>query len=304
MASSENALRIVQASFAQGIAATGSKAAMAGRIIPATGAATFKIGNGAFGGLGATLSRTATSQSLSDFFTFESDHTMLHKVLKHVVPVATTRTDYAFEQAGIQLAQAAIATMDKLFFDGLEGLFSAAHPRIGAGAGEVGAGKVYLDTGLAFLAGEPGAGTQDNLLTSALGEAALNTAIKLLLQYRSDRGIPLHLASNGGLVLVVAPKNAQLAHELVVSQLSGADMASNFVKNLITDVVVFPFTTDDDDWFLIDKANAPVGIALESDPTARISTTTDGLFYEMVSEVSCVFFKSPYEYGIVGSNVA
>ncbi len=304
MASSENALRIVQASFAQGIASAGSKAASAGRIIPATGAATFKVGNGAFGGIGATLSRTATSQSNSDWFTFESDHTMLHKVLKHVVPVATTKTDYAFEQAGIQLAQAAVATMDKLFFDGLEGLFAAAHPRAGAGAGQVGAAKVYLDTGLAFAQGEAGAGTQDNLLTSALSEAALNSAIKLLLQYRSDRGIPLHLGTNGGLVLVVAPKNAQLAHELVVSQLSGADMASNFVKNLVSDIVVYPLTTDDDDWFLIDKANAPVGLALESDPTARIATTTDGLFYEMVSEVSCVFFKSPYEYGIVGSNVA
>lgn len=304
MSSSENALRIVQASFAQGIAATGSKAAQAGRIIPATGSATFKVGSGAFGGIGATLSRTATSQSDSDFFTFEADHTMLHKVIKHTLPVHTVQTDYAFNDAGLQLAQGAIATMDKLFFDGLEGLFAAAHPRAGAGAGQVGGGKKYLDTGLAYLAGEGGAGTQDNLLTAALSEAALNSAIKLLLQYRSDRGIPLHLGTNGGLVLVVAAKNAQLAHELVVSQLSGADMASNFVRGLVSDVVVYPLTTDDDDWFLIDKANAPVGMALQADPTARITTTTNGLFYELVAEVSCVFFKSPYEYGIIGSNVA
>ena len=104
-------------------------------------------------------------------------------------------------------------------------------------------------------------------------------------------------------MLVVDPYNAQVAHELVKSQLSGADMASNFVNGLISDIVVWPFTTDPDDWFLIDKSIAPVGMALGSDPTARIALSVDGLFYEAVAEVDCCFIKSPYEYGIVGSDV-
>lgn len=304
MASSQNATAIIQRAFAQAMAEAVPLAPRAGRIVPVPGAGSFRVGGGAFGALGATLSTTATTQSLSDWFTFEASHTMTKKVVKQTVPVHTFERDYAMEDAGRQLAESAVGTMDKLFFDGLEALFALAHPRAGAGAGQVGAGKKYLDTALKGLNGEGGEFTQDNLITSALSESALNTAIKLLLQYKHDRGWPLHIGTSGGLVLVVAPKNAQLAHELVTSQLSGADMASNFVKGLIVDVVVYPFTTDDDDWFLIKRDSSPVGLALAKEPTARIAPQTDGLFVDLVAEVDTVFFTNPYEYGIVGSNVA
>jgi hypothetical protein len=299
MASSQNANRILQTSFAQGLTNTAPLVQRAGRIISTGGARTVDIGGGAFGAIGATLTNTATTQALSDWFTFTASHTVTKKVVKHIAPVHTVNGDYGFEQLGAQLAQSAIKTFDKLFFDGLEGLFAANHPRQGVGDGLVGAGKKYLDTGLLLAGGA----TQDNLVASALDETSLNAAIKLMLQYRSDRGIPLHLGSNGGLVLVVSPANAKVAHELVVSQLSGQDNASNFVKGIVSDIVVWPFSTDDRDWFLIDLANAPVGMALGSDPTARIALSVDGLFYEAVAEVDCCFFKSPYEYGIIGSNV-
>jgi len=303
MASAVAANRIVQHNFAQGMVENPSQAARAMRIVPAVGASSFRVGGGAFGGVGSTLSATATSVSNSDYFTFEASHAMTTKVIKHKVPKDTLNSDYAFEQAGAQLATAALGTLDKMAFDGLEGLFALACPRAGAGAGQTGVGKSYLDTAKAFLAAEAGAGAQDNLLTSALSEAALNAAIKLMLQKRSDRGIAMNLGSNGGLSLVVDPQNAQVAHELVRSSLSGQDNASNFINGLISDIVVYPLTTDADDWFLIDAKNAPVGLAIGSDPTARISLTTDGLFYELVAEVRAVFFTSPYDYGIVGSNV-
>ena len=298
MPSNQGASKILQAAFAQGLTDTSPLVSRVGRIVATGGARTVDIGGGAFGGIGATLSTTATTQSNSDWFTYSASHTVTKKVVKHVAPVHSVNGDYGFEMLGQQLAQSAIKTMDKLFFDGLEGLFAAAHPRAGAADGQVGAGKKYLDTGLVYSGG-----TQDNKIASALSETSLNTAIKLLLQYRSDRGIPLHIGSQGGLVLVVDPYNAQVAHELVKSQLSGADMASNFVNGLISDIVVWPFTTDPDDWFLIDKSIAPVGMALGSDPTARIALSVDGLFYEAVAEVDCCFIKSPYEYGIVGSDV-
>lgn len=304
MASATNAQRIVQMSFAQGIAEAQGLAARCAPIIPAPGAGDFRVGNGAFGGIGATLSGTATSQSNSDWFSFEASHSMIKKVIKHVVPVQTMNNDYAFEQKGIQLAQSAIATLDKGFFDGLEGLFAAAHPRVGAGAGQVAAGKKYIDTGLAFLQGEGGAGTQDNLLTSALSAASVAAAAKLLLGYRNDRGIPLSIGTQGGLVLVCAPKNFDVAKQIAASDVTSSNLQTNVLKGMISDVVVYPFTTDDDDWFLISKSQAPVGLAVASDPTARVSLTTDGLFYELVAEVEFTFWKSPYEYGIVGSNVA
>lgn len=298
MASNQGASKILQAAFAQGLTDTSPLVSRVGRIVNTGGARTVDIGGGAFGGIGATLSTTATTQSNSDWFTYSASHTVTKKVVKHTVPVHSVNGDYGFEMLGQQLAQSAIKTMDKLFFDGLEGLFAASHPRAGAADGQVGAAKKYIDTGLVYSGG-----TQDNKLVAALSETSLNNAVKLLLQYRSDRGIPLHIGAQGGLVLVVDPYNAQIAHELVKSQLSGADMASNFVNGLISDIVVWPFTTDADDWFLIDKSIAPVGMALGSDPTARINMSVDGLFYECVAEVDCCFVKSPYEYGIIGSDV-
>lgn len=302
MASSPNALRILQTSFAQGIAEAQGLSARAGRIIQAPGIGSFKVGNGAFGGLGQTLSGTATSVSLSDYFTFETSATMAKKVTKSLVPVQTMRNDYAFEQAGMQLAQSAIATMDKGFFDGLEGLFNQAHPRAGTTGGHVGSGKKYLDTGLAYLIGESGAGTQDNLLTTAFSQAAVIAAVKLLLAQRNDRGIPLSIGAMGGLVLVVAPENFEVAKQVASSDYTSKELQTNTLKSMISDVVVYPFA-DPNDWYVISKPQCPIGLAIGTAPTARISTTTDGLFYELVSEVEFTFFASPYEYGIVGANV-
>lgn len=304
MASATNAQRILQVSFAQGLAEAQGLAARCGPIIPCPGVGDFRVGNGAFGGIGATLSGTATSATNSEYFTFEASHSTVKKVIKHTVPAQTMANDYAFEQKGMQLAQSAIATMDKGFFDGCEGLFAAAHPRAGAGAGQVGAAKKYLDTSLKFLNGEVGEGVQDNLLTSALSANSVAAAAKLLLGYRNDRGIPLSIGASGGLVLVCAPKNFDTAQQIATSAVTSSNLQTNVLRGLITDVVVYPFTTDDDDWFLISKAQAPVGLAVATEPTARVSMTTDGLFYELIAEVEFTFWKSPYEYGIVGSNVA
>ena len=302
MASSPNALRILQTSFAQGIAEANGLAARAGRIIPAPGVGSFKVGNGAFGGIGQTLSGTATSVSLADYFTFETSATMTKKVVKSLVPVQTMRNDYAFQQAGMQLAQSAIATMDKGFFDGLAGLFAQAHPRAGTGAGQVGASKKYVDTGLKYLQGESGESAQDNLLTSAFSQAAVVAAVKLLLAQRNDRGIPLSIGTMGGLVLVVAPENFEVAKQIASSDYTSKELQTNQLKSMISDVVVYPFA-DPNDWWVISAPQCPIGLAIGTEPTARISTTTDGLFYELVSEVEYTFFASPYQYGIIGSNV-
>lgn len=305
MASSFNATKILQAAMLSALATNSGLAAQAGKLVDTGGAGQLRLAQGAFGGTLGTLSSTATSVTPSDAFTYESTCTLVHKVLQHKLPKSTVTGDSGFADAGRQMAASLVATIDKTFFDGLEGLFGLAHPRVGTGAGQVGATKKYLDTGLAYLQGESGAGTQDNLITSALAEASLNTAIKLLIAQRSDRGVPLALGANGGLVLVVAPKNLQLAHELVRSQLSGSDMADNFVKGIISRIVCWQFTTDDDDWFLIDPMNCPVGVAWDSGHTdVRVSETTDGLFYEFTIEAKLAFFVSPYENGIIGANVA
>ncbi|MBM5812793.1 MAG: hypothetical protein FJ191_12670 [Gammaproteobacteria bacterium] len=304
MASSIDTNRILTQSFMTALAQAQGQWAKFCKLIDSTGVAQVTLGQGAFGGTMSTVSRTATANpSASDFFTFESDFAVAHKALVHTFPVQTRASEYAMEDLGVQLAGLVANELDAAAGALLSGLFAAAHPRAGAGAGEVGAGKKYIDTGLAFLAGEAGAGTQDNLITSALAEASLNTAIKLLLQYKSDRGVSLNLGQAGGLCLVVAPKNAQTAHELVVSALSGSDNASNFVKGLVSEIVVTNHLSDDDDWFLIDPKATPLAIAYDS-PAVRLTTQTQGLLHDAVVECRLVACKAPYEPGIIGSNVA
>lgn len=303
MASSFNANRITQ-SFVHAFAAKQGLAAQAGRIVPSPGTQSYRVGGAAMGGTATTLSRTGTSITPVDAFSFEASYSMAHRVIKHVIPVDTLDTDYALRAAGQDMAESIRADMDKLYFDGLESLASLAHPRVGTGAGQVGASLYFADTGLAYLQGEAGAGTQDNLLTSALSESALLAALKLMANYRSDRGTPLHLGQSGPLTLVVAPKNMQTAYELTKSVLSGADMQASYFAGLNIDTVVYPLTTDDDDWFLIDPARAPVGLAIAKEPTMRVATTTDGLFAEIVGEYTACFWAAPYEAGIIVSNVA
>jgi hypothetical protein len=303
MASSIDTNRILTQAFLTAMAQAQGAWSKFCKLIDSTNVAQVTLGQGAFGGTLSTVSRTATSNpAASDFFTFESDFSVAHKALVHTFPVKTAASEYGFEDMGRQLAEVVQNELDAAAGALLSGLFAAAHPRAGVGAGEVGAAKKYLDTGLAFLQGEAGAGTQDNLITSALSESALNVAIKLLLQYRTDRGVSLNLGAAGGLCLVVAPKNAQTAHELVVSQLSGADMASNFVKGLVSDIVVTNHLSDDDDWFLIDPKNTPLAIAYDS-PAVRLTTQTQGLLHDAVVECRLVACKAPYEPGIIGANV-
>jgi hypothetical protein len=76
--------------------------------IGASGQATITVGQGAFGGTMTTLARTATSgPTASDYFTFESDFSMVNKVLKHTFPKKTYNSEYGFQELGRQLASTA-----------------------------------------------------------------------------------------------------------------------------------------------------------------------------------------------------
>jgi hypothetical protein len=304
MAASQNATRIFQQAFATQMVEGESTAGRFGRVGSPNGAGIHEVSAGAFGGTMSSLSRTATSASASDWFTYATQFTLAQKFVKHTIPKRTFVIDNAIADAGRQLADCVFGEVDAQFWAGMEGLFTAAHPRVGTGAGQVGASKKYIDTGLAYLAGEGGAGTQDNLLTSALSETSLKAAIKLLLNQKSDRGTNLHIGARGGLKLAVAPKNVDVAHELVRSMLSGSDMADNFLRGLIDAIVTYPLAADDDDWFLCSQMNTPVGISVDQAPMAYFSPSDDGLFVHLVATVDMTFWKAPYEHGLIGSNVA
>lgn len=303
MANAFDSKNIVQQHFVTGLAENVPAFMRAGGRIATGVPGEFRVGGRALGGLAATLSKTATSSTATDLSTTELAHSTVKKVIHHTVTTEALGSEFALADAGAELANKVAVSLDKDYFDFKEGLFSAAHPLAGGGAFEKGAGKMYIDTGLAFLQGEGGAGTQNNLLTAALSEAGLDSAIQLLNKYKDDRGVPLHLGMRGNLKLIVGPKNRKTARELVFSEVSGADMQINSVGELINDVVVWNWTTDEDDWFLVDGNNSPLGMYIAEAPTVRVAMQTNGLFVDMIAEYQAIPFKLPYEYGIIGSNV-
>lgn len=298
-----DAVARVQQAFVAGLAENTGDYSRCCQVLSAE-AGELQLGSLAAGGLATEVNTSTTAVSAANLASKTATISKEAYVLKHTVPWAEFGSDFTLDQAGLKLANAASQNINKQFFDGLEGLFSAAHPAAGTGIGEVGASKTFIDTGLAYLQGEAGSGTQDNLLTSAFSESALDTAIQRLQNYKDQRGLPLNMGLNGQLCLVVGPKNRKSAGEVIGSMLSGADMQTNTLRSLVADMVSFPFTTDEDDWFLIDRAQSPCGIWMKEAPTLEVRPSDDGIFVHMVAKWVSAFYTRPYEYGIIGSNVA
>jgi hypothetical protein len=256
------------------------------------------------GGIAQSISSSATSVNSTDMTSGKSVTTMGNYAIKHTVPwFKASQSLDLIESASQQVANSVKSSLNAMYFDGLEGLFTVAHPQAGAGQGQVGAGKKFIDSGLAYLQTEAGAGSQTNLVTAALSESALESARVLLREQRNQRGIKMNLAGPGSdMVLIVAPGNERSAHELVYSEHSGADLASNYNKSYAA-TVVYPFTTDADDWWLIDKEISPVGIVIGQKPVIETRISDDGFFLYFTAQYQAAFYKKPYHHGIVGSNV-
>lgn len=269
-------------------------------------AGELQLGSLAVGGLASQITTGTSSVSAANMASKTSTISEEHYAIKHTVPTyKLIASDFALDQAGAKLANAAVQNINKQFYDGLEGSFVAGtHPASGTGVGEVGANKAFIDTSLAYLQTEAGAGSNSNLLTAAFSETALDSALQVMNNYKDQRGLPLNLGMNGDLVLVVGPKNRKAAMEVVGSQLSGADMQINTMRGIINDVAVFPLSTDEDDWFVLSRSASPVGMWIKTAPVVEIRPSDDGLFTHIIAKWTSAFYRKPYEFGLVGSNVA
>ena len=263
------------------------------------------------GGAATEVTGSSTSVSAADMTSGSSSITQRAFVHKHTVPWAQLNWSMNLAaDAGAQVANAAAASMNALFFDNLASLFSTDHPMAGAGVGQVGVGAKYIQPaiggglgGLAYLQTEAGSGVQPNGITAALSEASLESMRQVLRSWRNQRGILQNLGGAGSeLALVVSPKNERTAKELITSALSGADNAVNTFANY-ADVVVWPGFTDDDDYFLIDKKISPVGLWVGETPVMSVTESDDRLFVNFVCRYQASFYMKPYAAGIVGSNV-
>jgi len=297
----DNVIRIAQESFVDSLANSTEDYARCCEVLSYEGGQAKLMATNA-GGLSTEVTSGTTSVAASDLTSGISNVSQQAWVLKHQVPWAQLNWSYELARdVGAQLANAAAQNINKLFFDGLESLFTTAHPMAGAGAGQVGAGKFFLDTGLAFAQGTAAAGVQDNLIVSSLSETSLDNMRQLLRNFRNQQALPMNMGAGGNLCLVVGPKNERIAKELITSELSGADMQANTFRQY-ADVVVYPFA-DDDDFFIIDREKSPVCVWLGESPTIDVRESDDGVFVSMVAKYQATFAIKSYSYGIIGANV-
>ena len=298
-----NLNKVVQESFLVGLAESTAEYARCGKVWTGDGATKQLMGVNA-GGIATEITGATSSVTPADMTAGLSSITQRMFVLHHKLPQqhADLLDSDTLANVGTQLANAAAQNINKLFFDGLEGLFALAHPMAGAGAGQVGAGKKFIDTGLAFLQGEAGAGTQANLLTAALSESSLDAAKQLLRGYKNQRGLPMNMSAGNRNVLVVSPANEKIAQQLIRSGVTSDQMQINTFQGF-ADICVFPLTTDADDWWLIDTMYSPVGIWVGMAPQITVTPSDDQVFWLFTAKFNAAFAVQSHEDGIVGSNV-
>ena len=203
------------------------------------------------------------------------------------------------------LANQAMADIHAIFAAGMEALFATNHPLVGNGAGQVGTGKKFLDTGLATVNGGTPTSTQSNLFTQALSRSALVAAKETLRKWKrvgDDQNLNIG-AGGSNLVLCVGAGNEDLARSLIGSDVQSAEMQMNSLKNSM-DLYVYPWATDDDDWFLVDRMMEPVGLWLREQPFIKVGESDNGLDIVFSAGFHADFVYSVEGAGIIGSNVA
>jgi hypothetical protein len=203
------------------------------------------------------------------------------------------------------LANQAMADIHAIFAVGMESLFAAAHPLAGTAAGQVGSSKKFLDTGLKTVNGTSGTYTQSNLLTQALSRSAIVAAKQTLRQWRrvgDDQSLNLG-ADAAMLTLCVGTGDEDLARSLIGSAVTSSEMQVNTLQNGMQ-LYVYPWISDDDDWFLVDRTLEPVGMWIREAPFIKVGQSDNGLDLIWSAGFHADFVYSVEGAGIIGSNVA
>ncbi|MGI6295478.1 MAG: Mu-like prophage major head subunit gpT family protein [Armatimonadota bacterium] len=154
-------------------------------------------------------------------------------------------------------------------------------------------GKCY--DGKAFFAtdhAEGDSGTQSNKGTSALSANSLQSAITSMMKFRDDRGKLMGVTPD---MLVVPPDLQWVAMELLESTYwpeegsSTARAASNVLKGKL-DLLVSPYLTDANDWFVLSTKGVVKPIILQN--------RTPVEFAALEADSESGFMRDEYVYGV------
>lgn len=148
-------------------------------------------------------------------------------------------------------------------------------------------GQYFFDTDHS----EGDSGTQSNKGTSALDAASLQAAITAMMKYKDDRGKLLGITPD---LLVVPPDLQWTAMELLESTYwpgsqANHKMAANVLKGKL-DLLVSPYLTDSNDWFVLSTKGIVKPIILQN----RVPVEFSAL--EGNSESG--FMRDQYIYGV------
>lgn len=138
-------------------------------------------------------------------------------------------------------------------------------------------------------------GTQSNIGTDALAVDSLQAAITMMMKFKDDRGKPLGIVPD---LLVVPPDlqwtamellNSAFYPELIAAAAGEQKLAANVLKGRL-DLVVSPYLTDTNNWFLLSTNGLVRPVILQS----RIPVEFSAL--EGASEAG--FIRDQYLYGV------
>ena len=199
--------------------------------------------------------------------------------------------DEQYGQSMIRVRELAVEA--KRFFD--EMVFSL----IAQGNGTTGSGY-FLNKAIACYDGgayfasdhsEGSSGSQSNLGSTALSASALQTAITAMRKFKDDRGNPSHITPN---LLVVPPDLEFEARELLNStyypeEATNMKLANKVLKGIVN-LLVTPYLTDTNDWFLFDTSRTvnPMILQMRKAP----------VFSNLVKGTESMFMRKQMFYGV------
>jgi len=220
--------------------------------------------------------------------------------------IAVDRNSVEDEQYGqIMIRVRELAVEAKRFYDELAfGLIAQGNSTTGTGyfAGK----SISCYDGAEFFKtdhSEGSSGSQSNYGTTALGVSSLQTAITAMRKFKDDQGKPCHISPN---LLVIPPDLEFTARELLNStyypetttvrneadseNVGGATKLATNVLRGIVNLLVSPYLTDTNNWFLVDTSRTVKPIILQMRKTP--------IFSSLIKGTESSFMRKQLYYGV------
>lgn len=147
-------------------------------------------------------------------------------------------------------------------------------------------------------------GVRSNKLTSALDSSAIMAAIKMFRTWCDYQGMKRDFVTEGGFWLVIHPELEEAAGQALGSAVTSDQMQVNMAGSYGIDTIIWNQLSDENNWFLISKAETPAIFWERSAPDLQIDIDPDSKAGKYSLDFAISSAVSALPDGIVGSEVA